>query len=53
MDREIEILSAGKKVELNAFAERIVLSTLLGLLESLQGVGAGEEIRVTIKAVKR
>jgi len=53
MDREMEIHSGGKKVELNAFAERIVLNTLLGLLGSLHGVGTDEEIRVTIKAAKR
>ena len=53
MDRQIEILTSGERVELNAFAERIVLSTLLGLLGSLHGVDTEREIRITIGAAKK
>jgi hypothetical protein len=50
MEREIEILSEGKNVPLNAFTRKVVLNTLMGLLTSLSGVDAQGEIRVTVKA---
>jgi len=48
MDRKMEIVSGGERVELNGFSQRIVLGTLLGLLGSLHGVDPGAELRVTI-----
>jgi hypothetical protein len=49
MEREIEIVASGQKVELNPFAEAIVVNTLVGLLGSLKGVKTDSEIHVTLK----
>jgi hypothetical protein len=48
MEHEIRIVSGGKAVGLNNFAERIVRQTMLGLLGSLRDVDLAEEITVTI-----
>jgi hypothetical protein len=49
MERQLEILSAGKTVALNGFAKKVALNTLLGLLGSLHDVNLEEEIRITVK----
>jgi hypothetical protein len=49
MEHEVEIMAAGRKVELNPFAESIVGSTLAGLLRSLKGVDLDKEIRLVLK----
>ncbi len=46
---DLEIVSGGKKVELNPFSESIVLNTLKGLLASLKGVDLESEIRVIVR----
>jgi hypothetical protein len=48
MAREIEIVSGGKKVPLNSFAQKAVLGTLLGLLGALRDVDTRAEIRITV-----
>ena len=53
MEREIEIIAAGQKIELNPFSEAIVINTLVGLLGSLKGVKTDSEIRVTMKPKAR
>jgi hypothetical protein len=50
MERELRIESGGAVVDLNAFAKRIVLGTLLGLLGALHGVDSKGEIRITVAA---
>jgi hypothetical protein len=49
MERDIEIMAAGQKVELNPFAASIVVNTLVGLLGSLKGVKLDGEVRVILK----
>ena len=53
MEHDIEIVAAGKKVELNPFAESIVVNTLAGLLGSLKDVKLDGEIRVVLKPKSR
>jgi hypothetical protein len=48
MNYRVEIISGGKKIELNDFAERIVLGTLLGLLGSLRDVDIKEKITLAV-----
>jgi hypothetical protein len=49
MERDIEIVAAGEKVELNPFSEAIVINTLVGLLGSLKGVKTDSEIHVVLR----
>jgi hypothetical protein len=49
MDRELQIEVAGEPVALNAFAQKIVLNTLLGLVGSLHGVDLDQEIKILVK----
>ena len=49
MERELEVMAGGEKVELNPFTESIVLNTLVGLLGSLRGVNMNAEVRVVVK----
>jgi hypothetical protein len=49
MEYEVEIVAAGRKVEMNPFAESIVGNTLAGLLRSLKGVDLDKEIRLVLK----
>jgi len=53
MERDIEIVAAGEKVELNPFAEAIVVNTLVGLLGSLKGIAMDGEIRLVLKPKAR
>lgn len=53
MDREIEIVAAGQKIELNPFSEAIVINTLVGLLGSLKGVATDGEIRLVLRPTAR
>jgi hypothetical protein len=50
MERELSILNGGDLVGLNGFTKKIVLNTLLGMLQSLHGVDVEREIRITIPA---
>jgi hypothetical protein len=49
MEREIEIVSEGRKIELNPFSETVVVNTLVGLLGSLKGVQVDAEIRLVLR----
>ena len=49
MERVLEIVAGGEKVDLNPFTERIVLNTLVGMLGSLRGVDMNAEVRVVVK----
>ena len=49
MERELEIVAGGEKIELNPFTESIVLNTLVGLLGSLRGLNMNAEVRVVVK----
>jgi len=53
MEREIELLCAGRKVAMNRFAKEVVLNTLLGLLRTLKGIDAQAELTLRIAAAKR
>ncbi len=53
MDREIQIESAGKRVELNQFSHRVVLNTILGLVGSLHDVDTNAEIRIVVKPARQ
>ncbi len=53
MEREIEIVSAGQKIELNPFSETVVINTLVGLLGSLKGVKTDAEIRLVLRPKAR
>ena len=50
MERELQILSGGDEVPMNAFAKKVVLKTLLGLLGSLHDIDPAREIRIVIGA---
>lgn len=52
MDREIELVTAGKRVAMGRFAKEVVLGTVLGLLKSLKGVNLEGEITLRIGALK-
>jgi hypothetical protein len=49
LERELEIVAGGEKIELNPFTESIVLNTLVGLLGSLRGLNMNAEVRVVVK----
>ncbi len=49
MNYDIQITAGGKKVDLNEFAERVVCSTLLGLLSALRDVDIRKEISIVVK----
>jgi hypothetical protein len=53
VEHEVEIVSSGRNVELNPFAESIVINTLAGLLGSLKDVKLDGEIRVVLKPKAR
>jgi hypothetical protein len=53
MERELEIVAGGEKIELNPFTESIVLNTLVGLLGSLRGVNMDGEVRLVVKPKAR
>jgi hypothetical protein len=53
MEHDIEIVAAGRKVELNPFAESIMINTLAGLLGSLKDVKLDGEVRVVLKPKAR
>ena len=53
MERELEIMAGGEKIELNPFTERIVLNTLVGMLGSLRGVDMNAEVRLVVKPKAR
>ncbi len=52
MEREIQIESAGRRVELNQFSHTVVLNTILGLVGSLRDVDVNAEIRIVVKPAK-
>ncbi len=49
MSYDIQISCGGKKIELNAFAEKIVGNTLLGLLSALRDVDIRNEVSIVLK----
>ena len=53
MEHEVEIVAAGRKVELNPFTESIVANTIAGLLGSLKGVDLGREVSIALKPKAR
>jgi hypothetical protein len=53
MEHDLEIVAAGRKIDLNPFAQSIVSSTLAGLLGALKGIDLGTEIRVVLKPKAR
>ncbi|MGA2613258.1 MAG: hypothetical protein ABSG38_07390 [Spirochaetia bacterium] len=50
MERELSILNGGDLVGLNGFTKKIVMNTLLGMLQSLHDVDVEREIRIVISA---
>jgi hypothetical protein len=50
MEREIQIQSGGRAIELNAFSQSIVSTTIVALVGSLRGVDPEGEIRIVVKA---
>jgi hypothetical protein len=50
MDREINVESNGRAVELKGFAASIVANTVVALVGSLRDVDPDGEIRVVVKA---
>lgn len=53
MEREIELLCAGRRVAMNRFAKEVVLNTLLGLLKTLKGIDPEAELTLRIAASKK
>ncbi|MCX7039321.1 MAG: hypothetical protein NT005_09355 [Spirochaetes bacterium] len=53
MERELEIMAGGEKIELNPFTESIVLNTLVGMLGSLRGVDMNAEVRLVVRPKAR
>jgi hypothetical protein len=49
MERQIEIVSRGRKIELNEFSRTIVTNTILALVGSLRDVDAQGEISIRVK----
>lgn len=52
MDRDIEVESRGRRIELTGFARRIVRDTILALVGSLHDVDPDGEIRIVVKAAE-
>lgn len=52
MDRDIEVESNGRRVELNAFARSVVRNTVVALVGSLRDVDPDGEIRIVVKAAE-
>lgn len=50
MEREIQVQSDGRVIELNAFSRSIVSNTIVALVGSLRGVDPEGEIRIVVKA---
>jgi hypothetical protein len=50
MERELSIVNGEELVGLNGFVKKIVLNTLLGMLQSLHDINVDSEIRITISA---
>ncbi len=50
MDRQVEIVSKGRKIELNAFSRSIVTNTIVALVGSLRDVDPQGEIRIVVPA---
>jgi hypothetical protein len=50
MERQIQVESGGKAVELSPFPRRIVLNTIVALVGSLSDVDPDGEIRIVVKA---
>ncbi len=44
MEREVELLVGGKRVDLNRFASEVVRNVVLGLMQSLRDVDPAEEV---------
>ncbi len=53
MERELELLCAGKKVGMNRFAKEVVLGTVLGLLKTLKGIDPEAELSLRIEAARK
>jgi hypothetical protein len=52
MERELSIMNGDELVGLNGFVKRIVLNTLLGMLQSLRDVDLDGEFRIRISAAR-
>lgn len=50
MERQIQIESQGRPVELTEFPRSIVLNTIVAMVGSLRGVDPDGEIRIVVKA---
>jgi hypothetical protein len=50
MERDIQVESRGKTVELTEFPRSIVLNTIVALVGTLRGVDPDGEIRIVIKS---
>jgi hypothetical protein len=50
MERQIQIESQGRPVELTEFPRSNVLNTIVALVGSLRGVDPDGEIRIVVKA---
>ena len=53
MERQIQIESRGRPVELTEFPQSIVLNTIVALVGSLRGVDPDGEIRIVVKAAEK
>ena len=53
MERELELLCAGKRVAMNRFAKEVVLGTVLGLLKTLKGIDPEAELTLHIEAARK
>ncbi|MCX7029502.1 MAG: hypothetical protein NTU62_05200 [Spirochaetes bacterium] len=53
MERQIQVESRGRNIELNAFSQNIVANTIVALVGSLRGVDPEGEIRIVVKAAEK
>jgi hypothetical protein len=53
MERQIQIESRGRPVELTEFPQSIVCNTIVALVGSLRGVDPDGEIRIVVKAAAK
>lgn len=49
MEREIELVAAGKEISLNRFVKDILVSVIDALLRTLDGFDANDEVVITLK----
>lgn len=49
MERDIELVAAGKEISCNRFVKDVLVSVIEALLRTLEGFDANEEIVITLK----